>query len=338
MNLSEKFNLAYTKMKAARKILIVGHISPDADALASVGAIIEIMHNIGSADIYAYADGKPQDDFNFIPNEKLISSLPPADLNIFDVIVILDCGSLVRTALATEIRELSRVGGADDPDATKPYIIEFDHHQPQETYADLEIRLPDKASTTEIIYGFLRANDLEITKPLANCIFIGLVTDTGHFFHTNSSPNALAVASEMLLFGAFLPTITNHTVNNKSFLTLKIWGRVLDNMFFNPDTGLLVSALSAKELKTLMLETDELKASTDLFGDIVSFLSTLQGVRVALLLREEGDRVKGSLRTGANNVDVAEIARSFGGGGHKKAAGFSLAGSLVKTTVGWNVK
>jgi len=154
MNLSEKFNLAYTKMKAARKILIVGHISPDADALASVGAIIEIMHNIGSADIYAYADGKPQDDFNFIPNEKLISSLPPADLNIFDVIVILDCGSLVRTALATEIRELSRVGGADDPDATKPYIIEFDHHQPQETYADLEIRLPDKASPRKLFMVF----------------------------------------------------------------------------------------------------------------------------------------------------------------------------------------
>jgi len=73
----------------------------------------------------------------------------------------------------------------------RPYLIEFDHHQPQEAYADLEIRLPDKASTTEIIYHFLQANNLPISKLLANCILIGLMTDTGHFLHANSSRKRL---------------------------------------------------------------------------------------------------------------------------------------------------
>jgi phosphoesterase RecJ-like protein len=330
MNLTEKFHLAYDKIRTARRVLIVGHVSPDADAMASVGALVEISRTAGVADIYAYVSSKPADAFDFIPNEGSVSSAPPADLKIFDLIVVLDCGSLSRTALAKPITDLL---GRD----RRPYIIEFDHHQPQDAYADLAIRLPDQASTTEIIYHFLRANDLKVTKSLANCIFIGLITDTGHFFYANSSRTALAVASEMLLCGASLPRIINHTVNNKNLASLKVWGRVLDNMRFNPTTGLIVSALTAEELADLAA-ADGRGANFDLFGGIASFLCTLSGVRVALLLREEGHKVKGSLRTNDDDIDVARIANSFGGGGHKKAAGFSVAGRLTRTETGWGVK
>ena len=322
--------MAYGKIRAARSILLVSHVSPDADAVASVAAMVEIARSAGVPDIYAYIFNKPSGAFDFIPNDLVIVPTPPADLSRFDVMVVMDCGSLSRTSLAAEVSAIA--------DKTpRPYIIELDHHQPQDAYADLEIRLPDKASTTEVIYDFLRANNLEVTKILANCIFIGLVTDTGHFFHANSSREALAAASEMLLHGASLPRIISHTVNNKNFLTLKVWGRVLDNMVFNPSTGLLTSALSAEELREVATG-DALSANFDLFGDIVSFLSTLSGVRVALLLREEGNRVKGSLRTNYDDVDVAAVARGFGGGGHKKAAGFSLDGKLIKTERGWTVR
>ena len=329
MDLTQKFQLAYEKIRTARRLLVVSHVSPDADAIASVGALIEIARLAGVPDIYAYVDAKPAGAFDFIPNENFIKPTPPADLSAFDVIIALDCGSLSRTALATAIGELRR-------QPARPYIIEFDHHQPKEAYSDLEIRLPDRASTTEVIYEFMNANGLAVTKTLANCIFIGLVTDTGHFFHANSSRAALAVASEMLLRGASLPRIISHTVNNKNFRSLKVWGRVLDNMRFNLQTGLLVSALTAAELAELAA-TEDLGANFDIFGDIVSFLSTLSGVRVALLLREEGGRVKGSLRTNEDDIDVARIAGTYGGGGHKKAAGFSVTGRLAKTATGWGV-
>jgi len=333
MNLTEKLQMAYNQIRSAKRILIVGHTSPDADALASIGAMIEITQSL-KIDIYSFADKKPEEVYSFIPNEALIFLEQPEDLRQFDVILILDCGSISRTGLEARLRTLLKAE-TEGRLTKRPYLIEFDHHQPQEAYADLEIRLTDKASTTEIIYHFLKANNLEITKRLANCILIGLMTDTGHFLHANSSQEAIAVSSEMLLRGASFPKIVSHTVNNKSFISLKIWGRALENMHFNPVTGLASSGLTAQEL--IGLFDSEMVLNPDLFGDIVSFLSTLTGVKVALLLREEGDKVKGSLRTNNDEIDVAAIARNFGGGGHKKAAGFSLAGRLLRTDKGWKV-
>jgi len=333
MNLLERLQSAYDKFRLAGRVLIVGHTSPDADALSSIGAMIEIIRPLG-AEIYAYADRKPNDTYSFIPGADLVSVIEPDDLLKFDVILILDCGSISRTSLEARLRTLLKAD-AEGRLRRRPYIIEFDHHQPQETYADLEIRLPDKASTTEIIYHFLKANNLEITKVLANCILIGLMTDTGHFLHANSSREAIAVSSEMLLRGASLPKIVSHTVNNKSFVSLKIWGRALENLHFNEETGLASSGLTAAELDDLLSPAAVLEA--DLFGDIVSFLSTLNGVKVALLLREDGERIKGSLRTNYEGIDVAAIAQTFGGGGHKKAAGFSIEGRIARTEKGWKV-
>ena len=107
-------------------------------------------------------------------------------------------------------------------------------------------------------------------------------------------------------------------------------------MKFNPETGLASSALSEIELDELLTAAEK-ETQADLFGDIVSFMSYLSGVRVALLLREENGRVKGSLRTASDEIDVADIARNWGGGGHKKAAGFSIAGRLKTTETGWRI-
>ncbi|HBA36816.1 TPA: hypothetical protein DCZ15_02975 [Candidatus Falkowbacteria bacterium] len=334
MNFTEKLQTAYTRIKLAKRVLLVGHVSPDADALASISAMAEIADGFG-AEVSAYAGQKPDNYYDFIPRNNLVSTAEPVDLKVFDLILILDCGSIARTGLEKRLRALIKAE-QDGHIARRPYLMEFDHHEPSETYADLEIRLSNKASTTEIIYNFLKVNGLEISKTLAHCILIGLMTDTGHFLHANASREAMAIASEMLLRGASLPKIVNNTVHNKSFSSLKIWGRALENLCLNEDTGLAVSALTSAEIKTL-LSPGNAELDADLFGDIVSFLSSLSGVRVALFLREENDRVKGSLRTNDEKIDVAKIAQKWGGGGHKKAAGFSLAGRLQKTDTGWKV-
>lgn len=334
MDFNTKLQFAYKKMVAAKRILIIAHTAPDADALASLGAMIEVSESLGLS-VYAYADHKSLGAYDFISNERLVSSEEPADLRVYDIILILDCGSISRTGLELRIRNLLK-SAKEGKIGSRPFIIEFDHHEQQEAYADLEIREADKAATTEIIYHFLRLNKITITKTLADCILIGLVTDTGHFLHANSSREALAVSSEMLLRGASLPKIINKTIHNKSFATLKVWGRALENMKLDPFSGLASSALSESELAEL-LTPEEKESHVDLFGDIVSFLSCLSGVRVALLLREEGGRVKGSLRTTAEDVDVAKLAQNWGGGGHKKAAGFSTPGRLKATETGWKI-
>lgn len=335
MEFKEKLQLLYLKLKSAKKVLLIGHTSPDADAIASLGAMSEVATSLG-ADVYAYADKKMPAAFNFIPGSEQVSSSPPADLAAFDLIIALDCGSIARTALEDELRTLWTAFNSGRI-TKRPHFIEIDHHETQESFADLEIRLPDKASTTEIIYHFLTVNNLPISKTIANSILIGLMTDTGHFLHANSSQEALTVASNMLLRGASLPHIISNTVNNKNFVSLKIWGRALDNLRFKSDTGFAFSALSLDDFRELAI-FGEYETDAELFGDIVSFISRLEGVRVALLLREEEGGIKGSLRTNKNGVNVAELASKFGGGGHKKAAGFFVPGRLEKTADGWRVK
>jgi len=334
MNKREKLQLAYKKLADSKKVLLVSHVSPDSDAMASLGAFLEITNNLG-IEAVAYAEKKSEGAFNFIPHDSLVQGIPPLDLREFDTIFILDCGSIARTGIEDSLTSLLMLEKSGVP-LKRPYLIEIDHHEPQDSYADLEIRLPEKASTTEIIYHFLKENNLEINKILANCILIGLVTDTGHFLHANASQEALSVSSEMLLCGASLPKIINQTLNNKSFATLKVWGKALENIKYNSETGLASSALTKLEIDNL-LSPIEKEANVELFGDIVSFISYLSGVHVALLLREEKGFVKGSLRTNYDDVDVAKIAKEYGGGGHKRAAGFTIEGKLQETENGWKV-
>ena len=223
-----------------------------------------------------------------------------------------------------------------DQNLSKPYIIEFDHHEHQESYADLEVRLPDRASTTEIIYEFFRANDKKINKVIASCILIGLMSDTGHFVHPNSSSKALEVSSQMLLCGASLKKISNYIKGENTLAALKIWGKVLSTLKVDPETKFAFVALSEEDLLEFQAEKES-GAIHSIFSDIVSFISYLAGVSVALLLREEKGRVKGSLRANNSSIDVSNLAALFGGGGHKRAAGFSLEGKLKKTKNGWSV-
>ncbi len=332
--LERKLKEAGRHIRQAKSVLLIGHISPDADALASLGAMQEIFNQLG-ARTYSFAENKPARDYDFIPHSQAVTSTAPQDLGAFDLIVVLDCGSLARTGLGERIGQLisgQKIGSI----SRRPYIIELDHHEPQDSYADLEIRLPDQASTTAVIYKLLKSEGMTINRAIADCILIGLLSDTGHFLYTNSSREALAVAAEMLNCGASLPKIISGTVHNKSFDSLKAWGRAMENMDFNPATGLAVSALTHRELEDLLPAGRS--GSAELFNDIVAFLGTLSGVRVAMFLREEDGRIKGSLRSNSDEVDVAAIARKMGGGGHKKSAGFSLRGRLIKTAKGWAVR
>jgi phosphoesterase RecJ-like protein len=146
----------------------------------------------------------------------------------------------------------------------------------------------------------------------------------------------------MLSYGASFHKILQATTKNSNFLSLKIWGKVIENLYFNQITGLVSSGLTAIDIKNLEKSLSGAQAeenlAVDLFGIIVSFMCSLRGVKVALLLREENGVIKGSLRTNSDNIDVAEIASRFGGGGHRKAAGFSLSGSLVRTERGWKIR
>lgn len=332
----EKLKLAYNKIKKAKNILLIGHLSPDADALSSVGGMIELL-KAENKTFSAFALGKKENAFSFIPNEEYIKDTKPDSLTSFDLIITLDCGSLSRTGVENEIKKIIDSRGKN----RIPFFIEIDHHEKIDPWSDLEIRRQDKASTSIMIYDLLKANNLKVSKVLSDCILSGLISDTGCFLYSNSTPKAISVASEMLSYGASFNKILKATTKNSNLLSLKIWGKAIENLHFNEKTGLASSGLTAAELSELkdeFRENEEDVVMTDLFSMIVAFICSLKGVKVALLLREDAGIIKASLRTNDDDVNVAELAGNFGGGGHRKAAGFSLEGKLIRTERGWKVR
>lgn len=336
MDYSIAYRRTYLKIKNSRKLLIISHVNPDGDALSSLCVFLEVAKGLG-INVQAYCQAKKGNAFSYLPYESeiIVDKLELAPLNSFDTLIILDCGSLSRTNLEIEIKDILK-------SVDRPYIIEIDHHPKIDDFADLEIRQPDKAATVEIIYNFLQENKISFNKNLANCILTGLLTDTGNFLYSCSSNLNIAIASEMLGYGAQFPKIINNTLRNQNLLTMKLWGLTMNNLTLNTKYNLAYSVLSKDDLDDLLKlgSQEEIDAYLryDVYGDIAGFLSNLSEVQAIMLLREETlGKIKGSLRTSRPEVDISGLAKKLGGGGHPMASGFVLSGHILKTETGWQI-
>jgi phosphoesterase RecJ-like protein len=317
----DKFSKAYKKIKRANNILLVTHNRPDGDALSSVCAMIEFIESINKK-YYAYCLDKPPIQYNFLPHIEKISYIRTLfNFSEYDLVIVLDCGSLSRTNLVREITNRK----------TEQFIIELDHHPRIDNYADLEIRIPEYSSTAEVLYFFFKNNHLKINKKIANCILAGILTDTGNFLYPSTSDQTVKIASQMLVLGARFPTILENTSRNKTLPAMKLWGIALNRLKINPKYNTAFSVLTREDF----LET---KSTEEELEGIPGFLTNLEGVNALLFLRQLSDgKIKGSLRTAKPNVDVSRLAQLLGGGGHPKASAFIIDGQLEKTDSGWQI-
>jgi len=314
---NQLYNNAYSLIKNAQNILIVPHDHPDGDAIASACLMAEVVKQAGKKyKLYCFDQVNYQ--YTFLPH--LDEFKNSYDKFNFDLIITLDCGSVERTKLDKEI--LSR--------QKNQLVLEIDHHPKAKAYADLEIRDSTAASTTEILYYFLKANKIKITKDLANCILTGIMTDTGNFLYPSTSPQTINIASEMLRLGARLPQIMENTWRNKSIASMKTWGKAMSRLKINQKYNFAYTVLENSDVPEDVSE-EELEG-------MAGFLSNLHDVNGILLLRElASGEIKGSLRTAKSEVNISKLARVLGGGGHAKAAGFEIEGKLEKTETGWKI-
>ena len=311
------YTKAYNLIKTSNNILIAIHEQPDGDALASACLMAEILTLLNKKyRLYCYSQISQQ--HNFLPH---LEEFKNHNKNFdFDLIIILDCGSVERTKLGQEI--LSR--------RSNQIVLEIDHHPKIKDYADLEIRDSVAAATAEILYYFIKANKIKINKNLASCILTGILTDTGNFLYPSTSPATVNIASEMLTIGAKLSQIMEHTWRTKSIASMKTWGKALSRLKINPQYNLAFTVLENKDVPEEITE-EELEG-------LSGFLSNLHAVNGIMLLRQLPDgRIRGSLRTAQPNIDVSKLARALGGGGHTKAAGFMIEGNIEKTEKGWKI-
>ncbi|MBT4585258.1 hypothetical protein HOC67_00005 [Candidatus Peregrinibacteria bacterium] len=163
---------------------------------------------------------------------------------------------------------------------------------------------------------------------IATCLLTGVYTDTGGLLHSNTTSQVYRTVARLLRVGARQQQIVTHVFRTAKLSTLKLWGRVLEKINLTSEGG-AISAVTKGDFRATGAHHSELTGAID-------YINAVPGMKFSLLLSERGDIVKGSLRTLRDDIDVAKMAGKFQGGGHRKAAGFSLPGSL-QPEVRWKV-
>ncbi len=307
-------------IRQAKKILIASHKNCG-DATGSVISTMLALRYLGKqADMYL--PSFVPDSFKFLPHsEKIIIGKEKIDLNNYDLFFCVDASDVYMTELQ------------DQWVNRKPTLItiNLDHHLTNPFYGDVNIIDKEASATSVMLYEWFRKTEIPITREMANCMLTGIFTDTGTFSNPATSSLSLQASSDMLVRGANPTKILDKMVNNKSVSDLKLWGRALERLNVDEDIGIVSTVITLADLK-------DLEVGRDAIEGIANFLNEIAGYKAVLVLKEQEDgTVKGSLRTTREDVDVAELAKQFGGGGHKKAAGFSIAGRLVETEKGWEI-
>ncbi|MFA5075879.1 MAG: DHH family phosphoesterase [Patescibacteria group bacterium] len=320
-DLAQKVN---QKIKAAKNILILGHSNPrpDGDSAGSVLALSLYLKSLGKKCTVFSLYYFPQ-SLAYLPAVLELEIEPERiKINDYDLIFLLDFGEFKNSGLAEKLDQAKKQGTT---------FINIDHHPNQDEAKDISLVVPMASSTSEILYNLLVAMRAEVNKDMATCLLTGILTDTQNFTNPATTFTAMEVGSELLRLGARLQQITANTWQNKELPILRLWGKVLLRLQEDPETSLATTVITLKDLEEEHLLPEAAEG-------VANFLNSLGTSKAILVLREEeGGKVKGSLRTTSDDVDVAEIAKKFGGGGHKKAAGFTIPGHIVETDKGWKI-
>lgn len=299
----------------SKRILITSHENPDGDALGSMIGLGLGLEQLGKEVTLYDKDGVPE-LLEFLPYaDKVGNSLENIE-GEFDMAFAVDCTGISRAGREfEEFVSTSRSG---------PVVI-VDHHQTNSSTADYHLLDPESSSTGMIIYSVLKSLGVRITPDIASNIYATIIGDTGSFRYSNTSPETFRVAAELVEYGADPSEISEALFEREPLRKLKLLGLVLHTLHVMEDKRIASVVVD----RTMFDQTGTSREDTE---GIINIPRSVKGVEVAVLFREESDDVKNpvwkiSFRS-KGKVDVAGIAESFGGGGHKRAAGCSIEGSL----------
>jgi len=295
----------------ANKVLIIFHESPDGDAIASSLALGRILEKIGKKVDFACRDEIPE-IFYFIPEIDRVNK--DFILGDYDLVCVIDCGDARRTGFPERLREFSK---------KQKKLVNIDHHLKNDLHKIANLNFVDDkaAASAELIYRIISEMGIAIDKYLSTLLLTGLYTDTGGFQHSNTSPQVYGLASKLLANGASLNKISKNIALNRKLATLKLWGLAMARVYKNR-WGMAISYIKQDDLKKLCATLDDA-------AGIVNVINSIPDANIAILFTElpEG-KIKASVRTESSDIDVSVFANYFGGGGHKKASGFSLDGEI----------
>lgn len=285
--------------------LIATHINPEGDAIGSMLALALALEQRGMTVCCYDRDGVPENN-RFLPTWERVSRELPAIIP--PLVIYVDADRLERCGLSLE---------------TLPGAIAFariDHHHSEAVNPGLAIVDPLAAATGELVFDLLPLLGATLTPEIATCLHTALVVDTGRFSYTNTTPNTLRVAANLIEGGADFPTIIDWIWGRTKFAAAKLTGIALAGLQLSADGRIAWAQLREEDFRAAGAQADDTE-------EIIDSIRGIRGAGVAILFSEKQGDVRLSMRSNGE-VDVAKIARSFGGGGHVKAAGFTYNGPI----------
>ncbi len=299
--------------KRADGFFIAAHFSPDGDTLGSACALGMALEKLGKRSILVCRDAVPQ-QYSFLPGlERFLTfeavSSGNIDYSLYKNLVLVDCNHVKRTGL--EKSTLSSTGFAAS--------IVIDHHETDRDFGDIRWIVPGIAATGIMMYYLIKALGVAITGPMASNLYSALVVDTGNFRFPNTSPDVLRVAADLAEAGAN-PCLIYRSINESwSEGRFRLFVKVLCTLSIN--NGVAITHVTKKMFEETATTSDDTE-------NFASYALVMKDVKVAVFIREMDDYTcKLSLRS-VEEINVEQVAASYGGGGHKNAAGCVAQGNL----------
>jgi len=294
-------------LRGRERFLLTAHEGPDGDALGSLLGMHHLLTQLGKDSVmFLAAKEFPLPiEYRFLPLEEVFHE-PPADM-ADRTVVFLDCGNIDRMPV-----EFLTNGDH--------FTINIDHHHDNTRFGDLNLVDVEASCTAEIVYDLAKLLGAEITSCMASALYVGLITDTGKFMYENTNAHTHRVAAELIDAGVDVDDTYRRLYENVPLEKLRLVARALESIQQCCDGKLVVSYITAADYEAT-------GAGEEMTEGVIDHLRSIEGTKVAAVVRDLGNRGRAarkvSLRSSEGDVDVSAIARKHGGGGHKRAAGFS---------------
>ncbi|MCM3078939.1 MULTISPECIES: bifunctional oligoribonuclease/PAP phosphatase NrnA [Brevibacillus] len=297
-------------MQEHDRFLVLSHVNPDGDATGSALGVCLMLEKLGKEYIVVN-EGETPAKFSFLPRFDLLRNLSEESLDdTFGAVIAVDCA------------DESRMGDVRSLFASGAVLLNIDHHPTNDGFGTVNLIRTDAAATAEILYDVAIAAGVSFDEELALCVYTGLLTDTGGFRYSNTSPRVMEIASKLLHYGVKPGDVAERCLEEITFAHVKILRRALQTLTLSHQN--LVASITVRP-EDFVQEN----AAREDAGGLVNYCRNIEGVEVGVsFVESEPGVIKVSMRA-RDRVDVSAIAKHFGGGGHAKAAGCTMRGNLA---------
>ncbi|MFA5935979.1 MAG: DHH family phosphoesterase [Patescibacteria group bacterium] len=302
-------------IRTSNRILLVTDGKADGDSIGSTTAMVSWLLDEGK-DVEVFCIEAIPSYLHFLDHAHRISMDPTIFSKSYDLVMTFDASDPARCGLTAHYPKIP----------TQPHVIVFDHHETNPRYGHTNAIFTDAGSTCEVVYSFFIANDVRLDARMATSLLTGITTDTTSFTNAATTSKGMDAAAHLIRSGARHTDILANVVKNTSMDALKLWGIALSRLRTNEKLGIA---------STYLLQSDFKKPEDEeLVGGLSNFLSGVTtGTDTTLILHERPDgTVRGSFRSVKR--DISKLAKLLSGGGHKKAAGFTVKGHIEVTLKG----